>query len=269
MKKHTNNQGFTLVELAISLIIISMIIGGVLVGQDLIDQARLGTVASEIQKVQAAYNQYKQKYNQVPGDDSNAFSYFGTDCAADAGSCNGNGDDDLRDDGDETYQESYMFWRHLYAEKLYNQNLSGTFAPSLAIGTNLPKLPIDGITFVANTWRKKWYYVSDGLDIEGDSSYGVRANILSIQRLCSSTDDPMPNCFAFYPTDAKIIDQKIDDGIPNSGNIIEGGGMPSDCVTGYSTGELTEPGVSYHVGYDDTYGDPTNCQLGAILQEPL
>ena len=52
-------KGFTLIELSIVLVIISLIIGGVMVGQSLVEQARLKQVISQINEIKQVVNTYK------------------------------------------------------------------------------------------------------------------------------------------------------------------------------------------------------------------
>ena len=56
------NQGFSLVELAIVLVIIGLITGGILTGQELIRASELNSVASDYNKVKTAINTFQLKY---------------------------------------------------------------------------------------------------------------------------------------------------------------------------------------------------------------
>ena len=60
--------GFTLIELSIVLVIIGLIIGGVLVGRDLISAAGVRAQISQIEKYQSAVNTFRGKYGYLPGD---------------------------------------------------------------------------------------------------------------------------------------------------------------------------------------------------------
>ena len=64
-------KGFTLVELAIVLVIIGLLVGGVLAGQDLIKSAKLQKGVKQITELNTATNTFQTKYGQLPGDYTN------------------------------------------------------------------------------------------------------------------------------------------------------------------------------------------------------
>ncbi len=72
MIKHLKQEeGFTLVELAIVLVIIGLLLGGILKGQAMIENAKLKRVKSDINSIVAAVYSYQDKYGVFPGDDPN------------------------------------------------------------------------------------------------------------------------------------------------------------------------------------------------------
>src|SRR5471032_2293871 len=81
--------GFTLVEIAIVLVIIGLLLGGILKGQEMITQAKIKNVVADFSGISAAYYGYQDRYRAIPGDDANAASRWTTVPAAIAG--NGNG----------------------------------------------------------------------------------------------------------------------------------------------------------------------------------
>lgn len=81
MSGSKHQDGFTLIELSIVLVIISLLVGGVLVGNDLIEAAKLRKDQSLIQEYDTAANTFRLKYNYLPGDLPNAAT-FGFDAAS-------------------------------------------------------------------------------------------------------------------------------------------------------------------------------------------
>jgi prepilin-type N-terminal cleavage/methylation domain-containing protein len=82
-------KGFTLVEIAIVLVIIGLLLGGILKGQEMITQAKIKNVIADFSGISAAYHGYQDRYRAIPGDDPNAAARWATAPAATAG--NGNG----------------------------------------------------------------------------------------------------------------------------------------------------------------------------------
>jgi len=73
LKKQT---GFTLVEIAIVLVIVGLLIGGVLKGQEMITNAKLKRIESDNAGIAAAMFSYQDRYLQLPGDDNAADGRF-------------------------------------------------------------------------------------------------------------------------------------------------------------------------------------------------
>lgn len=70
MRKQINQQqGFTLVEIAIVLVIIGLLLGGVLKGQALIDSAKVKNIIQQSNSLSAAVNAYQDRFRALPGDD--------------------------------------------------------------------------------------------------------------------------------------------------------------------------------------------------------
>ena len=76
-------SGFTLVEIAIVLVIIGLLLAGVLKGQELIENSKIKSIVNDMKAVQAAYNGYLDRYKAIPGDETLATA------AARGWSCNG------------------------------------------------------------------------------------------------------------------------------------------------------------------------------------
>jgi prepilin-type N-terminal cleavage/methylation domain-containing protein len=87
--KTRKQKGFTLVEIAIVLVIIGLLLGGILKGQEMITQARIKNVIADFSGVSAAYHGYQDRYRAIPGDDPGAAARWAVAPAATSG--NGNG----------------------------------------------------------------------------------------------------------------------------------------------------------------------------------
>src|SRR6185436_878745 len=72
-----NQQGFTLVEIAIVLVIIGLLLGGILKGQEMIIQAKIKNAIADFSGVSAAYFGYQDRYRATPGDDPQATRWSG------------------------------------------------------------------------------------------------------------------------------------------------------------------------------------------------
>lgn len=86
-------SGFTLVEIAIVLVIIGLLLGGVLKGQEMIENARIKSIVNDMNGVSAAYNSYMDRYHAIPGDETvavmTARGWLGTAGAVGATANNG------------------------------------------------------------------------------------------------------------------------------------------------------------------------------------
>jgi prepilin-type N-terminal cleavage/methylation domain-containing protein len=72
MKQSFQQRGFTLVEIAIVLVIIGLLLGGILKGQEMITQAKIKNVVADFSGISAAYYGYQDRYRAIPGDDGTA-----------------------------------------------------------------------------------------------------------------------------------------------------------------------------------------------------
>lgn len=84
-----SQSGFTLVEIAIVLVIIGLLLGGILKGQEMITQAKIKNIVNDFNGITAAINSYQDRYKALPGDDLNANARWGL--PAGVGNGNGNG----------------------------------------------------------------------------------------------------------------------------------------------------------------------------------
>jgi len=72
-----NNRGFTLIEVAIVLVIIGLLIGGIIKGRQFIENAKVKNVIKQAESLTAAIYAYQDRYKYFPGDDNTANARWG------------------------------------------------------------------------------------------------------------------------------------------------------------------------------------------------
>jgi prepilin-type N-terminal cleavage/methylation domain-containing protein len=134
MKKQS---GFTLIELAIVLVIIGLLLGGVLKGQELINSAKVKNMAADFKNTQVYIYGYQDKYKAIPGDDQAAASRNTGAVTATTGGTEGNGVIEGEWDSTTQTDESFLFWQHV--------RLAGLAPGPTAVGdANYPPTNADG-----------------------------------------------------------------------------------------------------------------------------
>ena len=110
---NARQKGFTLVEIAIVLVIIGLLLGGILKGQEMITQAKIKNVIADFSGISAAYHGYQDRYRAIPGDDPNAATrWAGASISATAGEP-GNGVVQGKYNSPTATDESRLWWDHL------------------------------------------------------------------------------------------------------------------------------------------------------------
>lgn len=102
MKTRKTLPGFTLIELAVVLIIIGVIAGAILKGQSLLEEAKIRSTLSDLSRYHLAVTSYQETYGAYPGDDKEAKLHLG--------------DTAENGDGDRKYvsaKDKDLFWKHL------------------------------------------------------------------------------------------------------------------------------------------------------------
>ncbi len=202
-------KGFTLVEIAIVLVIIGLLLGGILKGQEMITQAKIKNVVADFSGISAAYYGYQDRYRAIPGDDPNAGTRWTTAPAA----VSGNGDG--------------------VVAGTYNQA-----CPNTSVGATVPGqeacLWWDDLRragFVAGNGPKQPFNAVTGLlGVQtGDGAGGATLGGFGGLIVCSAN---LPDKIA------TAVDTQMDDGLPNSGTVrgILNPGGPNPNITTGTTG---------------------------------
>lgn len=112
------SSGFTLIELAIVLVIIGLLLGGVLKGQELINNARVKNLAADFRNVPVFIYGYQDRYRALPGDDTNANTHVGGVVATTPAGTLANGQINGAWDSNTQTDESILFWQHVRLARL-------------------------------------------------------------------------------------------------------------------------------------------------------
>lgn len=238
-KRNKSQSGFTLIELSIVLVIIGLIVGGVLVGQDLIEAANRRAIVKQIEQYELAVNTFKLKYNALPGDMSNASSVLG----ASAGDGYGNGILDAD-------TEKLLLWQHLGLSNLIAGNYTGALSVSggVVAGQNVPASATYG-GYVSSTC-----FTIDGssCNLSVDIQYS-RTISLHIGK-DGETMDGTPTVSGggiISNQAAYLIDSKVDDGIADKGRwratsiTIDGADIRDTCYTYTPSDNITKCTFGY------------------------
>ncbi|RKZ63486.1 MAG: prepilin-type cleavage/methylation domain-containing protein [Candidatus Parabeggiatoa sp. nov. 2] len=135
MKKQA---GFTLVEIAIVMVIIGLLLGGVLKGQEMVTNAKVKNLESDVNGITAAVYSYQDRYRALPGDDKKADRFIDiTTCTNLCGDGNRKialGTAAHAFDSTIDGEESRLFWMHLRNAGLVNGDPGDQTQPTNAFG---------------------------------------------------------------------------------------------------------------------------------------
>lgn len=106
-------RGFTLIEIAIVLVIIGLLLGGILKGQELINSAKVKNFATDFRNIPLYIYGYQDKFKALPGDDTRANTNVGGTAASTPAGKQGNGAIDGVWNTATNTDESCLFWQHV------------------------------------------------------------------------------------------------------------------------------------------------------------
>jgi len=223
------NKGFTLVEIAIALLIIALISTVLITSRDMSRTAGLNSVIDDVEKYTAAIRLFEAKYLSLPGDMTDATSYWAT-------SANGNGDGQIFD----WNTESLRAWQQLALSGIIEGNYTGALdGAKITIGKNVPASKIDGGGYL--------FFYSNVSSVNVRTDNHLRFGAENGGSLWGAVINSV---------DAHYIDEKRDDGLAETGSVrtMNGTGV---------TGCIVNPGV------DDSYiltNTSNTCRMFFFLE---
>jgi prepilin-type N-terminal cleavage/methylation domain-containing protein len=135
-------SGFTLVEIAIVLVIIGLLLGGILKGQELINSARVKNLANDFRTIPTYIYAYQDKFKALPGDDNAVAAHLGATAtqATTPATAQGNGVINGNWNTATNTDESFLFWQHVRLANLASGPTSvgdATYIPKNAMGGDI------------------------------------------------------------------------------------------------------------------------------------
>jgi prepilin-type N-terminal cleavage/methylation domain-containing protein len=266
---HHSRSAFTLIEIAIAVVIIGLLVGGIMVGRGLIRSSEMQSVLAESARYTQAVSAFRDKYMALPGDFAGATTIWGaadsdvTTCKTTVGStalltCNGDGNGRIMSQGavSTTGYEQFRAWQHLANAKLIDGSYTGVpgaTSHQYTIGTTIPASRASGAGWKLLTLTNNDLIslsITDVAYVGGD----IPLNLL-LWAGSGYFENSNRMGAAFSGTEASELDGKVDDGKGATGKIIgqSSTGMSSTCFSA----------VTYN--YNDT-GDTRACALVFKLQ---
>ncbi|WP_374328764.1 type II secretion system protein [Azonexus sp.] len=201
----TSQKGFTLIEIAIVLVIIGLLLGGVMKGQELITQSKIRSIEKEFDGVTVAVLNYRDRYKALPGDDSQTEARW-----VNSGKGNGNGkiDDDFN--STTATDESRLLWQHLRAAGLITAHREPTQQPTNAAGgiigvqteiSNGGSKLLEGTVVCTTNLAAS---VANAIDAAQDEGLPDKGSVRGFPQTSSNTPDYSSNLTA-YVDDGKTL----------------------------------------------------------------
>jgi len=213
-----NKNGFTLIELSIVLIIISMVIGGIVGGRTLIHNAELNKVMTEVNNYKTSIMQFKDKYDYLPGDFPYAFDHWPSAGCTDVwvgsstAGCNGDGN---RQIFSFPGKEQLRAWQHLNLAQFISQSFTGELnGTDYTYNVNIPESSIKNSGYI--------------IRYDATNTYGELHNNIMFGAKSGPAFLWAP---VFNSPDAHKIDKKLDNGVAFSGKIVSVDGYDGTATT--------------------------------------
>jgi len=218
-------KAFTLIELSIVLVIISLVVGGIVGGKALIHSAELSKLVTQYNGYKTAFRTFELQYDALPGDIIDANQYWPSCVDIGNNDCNGDGNGLIHDTM--AGKEGYRAWQHLSLSEILAGNFvgdipGGTFDSIETLHALFPHGVLDSLFSVYGVGVANGKTLRNHIQISGVNQIGVSS---------------LMGGGVLTPKDAKNIDSKIDDGHADGGSVRAEAGLDGffrlpGCVAG-------------------------------------
>ena len=235
MRLKSPTAAFTLVELAIVLVIIGLLVGGVLAGKDILHGSQLQKTIKQVTDINQATTTFRDQYGGFPGDITNATSFWPS-------ATNGNGNKIIETAASGTCATvgtiaasdldcpDFAGERAQFFMQLGLAGLTNPYTSAATLDAGYPRLPVNKSAgmIVGSAWLNA---AASNMKMENYANSSVYLYLGVCAPSSLNVGAPFNNCGTLIPVDAQNMDIKIDDGLPLSG-VVFGQSYNTICATG-------------------------------------
>lgn len=219
-----------LLHVLLLLVATAMLAGTVSTGAELKYKSNLHSITADLERYQAATQQFQTAYNALPGDIINA-SHYWDECRHNIAECNGDGNGIINADIADNTPETVLAWNHLALAGLLDITYSGDLIGGYYVpGTNIPAAA----------------YTESGYVLTHDIAYHLPQNADTHYLTLGGLSDLQFEKPVVPVADALALDEKLDDGIASTGKILAYGEANTHCLQDVSHEVLVGRGTAYY-----------------------
>ncbi|MDG1286015.1 MAG: hypothetical protein P8P30_00445 [Rickettsiales bacterium] len=221
---------FPLIYILMLLVLVAFLAGSITVGADFTHKSHTKALASDVAHYESLLNHFQTTYNALPGDMSNASSYW-ANCRHDMTACNGNGDGVISNSASDSTPEAAQVWQHLSLSGMVSENYSGDLISGYYVpGENIPAAP----------YKDSGYLISHDIayhHASWDNAHHLKVGAMSGWQFENA---------AVTLSDAMAIDHKMDDGIASTGTVLSHSTPEEGCLENYHRETLVGKQVAHY-----------------------